>query len=303
MLKRTRKRIELRRLGLVVNPTKKRAPLLADRVCAWADEHGIEVVRRSPEDNAETLDRLERQFPGAGVRDESLSGSDMLVSLGGDGTLLTTVHAVDFAPIPVLGVNLGNMGFLAEIGPDELEAALEAIRLAPIRLDQRMVAAAEIHLGDGRVTTLCGLNDVVLHRTPINPMSRVDVFIAEEYLGTAFGDGVIIATPTGSTGYSLSCGGPVLAPWFTGFVLTPISPHSLNLRPLVYPADNVVEMVPASSDEMMLVIDGQVGLRLCCDDRVRIHRSERMINLVSLNGPDFFEVLRDKLHWAAAPRQ
>ncbi|MBD3400570.1 MAG: hypothetical protein GF399_09585 [Candidatus Coatesbacteria bacterium] len=290
-------RLQLRHVGLVVNPTKPRSDELAERIRRWADNRGLLITERMPEQNANPADMVQRQFPGAGVYDERLADSDLLLSLGGDGTLLTTAHAVGFAPIPILGINLGNMGFLAEVSSEELERTLDALVDCEVPIDRRLVLEAEIELADGRRAVLRGLNDVVLHRTPLNPMSRVDIYIAGDYLGTALGDGVIVATPTGSTGYSLSCGGPVLTPWFDGCVLTTISPHSLNLRPLVYPADNVLEIRPADREEMMVVVDGQLGLRVCCHDKLRVYRSERDVRLIGVDGQSFFQVLRDKLHW------
>jgi NAD+ kinase len=287
----------LKKIGLVVNPTKPEAPLAAEVIRKRCAAEGIRVVEPPPAGNDAPPDRLLRQFPGAGRVDPPTADTDLVVSLGGDGTILTAARLIDYAPVPILGVNVGGMGFLAEITVENLEEALEALLASRYLLDDRLVLEAEVAFADGGRVVLRCLNEIAVHRPAVAGVCELDVKIGGRYLGTTQGDGLIVATPTGSTAYSLSCGGPVLAPWISAFLLTPISPHTLNFRPVVLDSDLDLEVCIRSANPLVLIADGQVGVEVTREDRVNLRRAQRTVSLVRIGPPDFFGVLRDKLLW------
>ncbi len=286
-------------IGLVVNPTKPKALEAAEVIRKRCLENSIRLIEPSYRGSDDSGYRLLRQFPGAGSVDLEMAESDALITLGGDGTILTAARLIDYAPTPILGVNVGRMGFLAEVTVDHLERALEALLTGDYFLDDRLVLEAEATFENGERIVLRCLNDITLHRPAISGICELDVKIDGKYLGTTQGDGLIVATPTGSTAYSLSCGGPVLTPWITALLLTPISPHTLNLRSVVLDSDNVLEISIRSDTPMILIADGQVGLEVTKKDRITLRKAEQTISLIRIDPPDFFDVLRGKLLWGA----
>jgi NAD+ kinase len=283
----------------VVNPTKVEADGAADFIRKRCAAAGIRLVEPSDDPGSEPPGRLLRQFPGAGRVDTAVGSSDLVIALGGDGTILTAARLTDYAPVPILGVNVGGMGFLAEVTVDHLEVALEALLANRYLLDDRLVLEAEVEFADGDRVVLRCLNEIALHRPALAGVCELDVKIGGRYLGTIQGDGLVVATPTGSTAYSLSCGGPVLAPWISAFLLTPVSPHTLNFRPVVLDPDLNLEVRVRSAKELLLIADGQVGVRVTREDRVHLRRTDRTVSLVRIGPPDFFGILRDKLLWGA----
>ncbi|MCX7021704.1 MAG: NAD(+)/NADH kinase, partial [bacterium] len=287
----------LEKIGLVVNPTKPEAGGAADVIRKMCAAEGIRLIEPAAPAKDAPPDRFLRQFPGAGRVDTATADTDLVISLGGDGTILTAARLTDYAPVPILGVNVGGMGFLAEITVDHIEGALEALLAGEYLLDDRLVLEAEVTFADGERVVLRCLNEIALHRPAVAGVCELDVKIGERYLGTIQGDGLIVATPTGSTAYSLSCGGPVLAPWISAFLLTPISPHTLNIRPVVLDPDLDLEVRIRSANPLVLIADGQVGVEVTGEDRVNLRRAEQTVSLVRIGPPDFFGVLRDKLLW------
>lgn len=293
----------LKKIGLVVNPTKPKAAGAAEVIRKRCAAEGIRMVEPPPPGHLRPKakdappDRLLRQFPGAGRVDPSTADTDLVIALGGDGTILTAARLIDYAPAPILGVNVGGMGFLAEITVENIEGALEALLANRYLLDDRLVLEAEVAFADGERVILRCLNEIAVHRPAVAGVCELDVKIGGRYLGTTQGDGLIVATPTGSTAYSLSCGGPVLAPWISAFLLTPISPHTLNFRPVVLDRDLDLEVRVRSANPLVLIADGQVGVEVTREDRINLRRAERTVSLVRVGPPDFFGVLRDKLLW------
>ncbi|HET7275045.1 MAG TPA: NAD(+)/NADH kinase [Longimicrobiaceae bacterium] len=236
---------------------------------------------------------------GAPLREEDLSELDLLLTLGGDGTLLRGARMVAAFGVPVLGVNLGHLGFLTAVAPEELDGALEAVLDGTFVLDERMVLNAEARsaLGESHGSYLA-LNDVVLHRGGVARMIRLAVHAHGEEVGTYSADGIILATPTGSTAYSLSAGGPIVSPSIDCILATPISPHTLAVRPLILPADETVTVeVLSPTEELILTIDGQEGAKLSPGDQLIVTRAETPLRLVRLSGQTFFSTLRRKLKW------
>jgi NAD+ kinase len=230
---------------------------------------------------------------------------DLMISLGGDGTLLRGARLVAPHHTPVLGVNLGHLGFLTSVGPEEMEAALGAIMAGDYWLDTRFTLRAQVIAADGSMSTdHMALNDAVLHKGGFARVIRLAVFVGEdrEEVGEYTADGIILATPTGSTAYSLSAGGAIVAPSMECLLATPISPHTLAVRPLVLPAETRIEVeIREPSAEVVLTLDGQEGEALVNGDRLLVSRGNATVPLVRFHGQSFFSTLRRKLHWGGGP--
>lgn len=224
---------------------------------------------------------------------------DLLVTLGGDGTLLRGARMVAPYGIPVLGVNLGRLGFLTSISPAELDVAFAAILSGTILIDERMVLQVDAERANGeKYGDYLALNDVVLHRGGVARMIRLSVHAHGEEVGTYSADGIILATPTGSTAYSLSAGGPIVAPTLDCIIATPISPHTLAVRPLILSAQETVTVeVLSPTEKLILTIDGQEGADMLPGDRLVVCRAREPLRLVRLPGHTFFSTLRRKLGW------
>lgn len=225
---------------------------------------------------------------------------DLVLTLGGDGTLLRGARAAGPRGVPVLGCNLGRLGFLTHVGREELGTALAAVAKGEHELEERL--ALEVRVPPACVPdddpTFYGVNDAVLHKSGFARLITLRLWADEEEVGHYSADGIIIATATGSTAYSLSAGGPIVVPSMDGLVATPISPHTLAVRPVVFPGTTrlTVELM-SGVDELALTVDGQSGCRLSVGDRVHIVRSAHPLRLVRLPGHSFFQVLRRKLRW------
>jgi len=226
---------------------------------------------------------------------------EFLISLGGDGTLLDTVTLVQNKNIPVAGINFGRLGFLASIGREELQQAIKALARRSYIIDRR----ALLHL-DSNVPLFNGmpyaLNEFAIHKRDISPMIKIHTYLNGELLNTYWADGLILATPTGSTGYSLSCGGPVVFPESGSFVITPIAPHNLNVRPIVVPDNTIISFeVESRADEIICALDSR---RELVDKNVllAVRKENFMMNLVRLNENNFLQTLRNKLSWGLDKR-
>jgi NAD+ kinase len=225
--------------------------------------------------------------------DESIG---CLISLGGDGTLLDTVTLVRDKNIPVMGINFGRLGFLASIGREDLTHAVETLVNHTYVVDERVL----IHV-NANVPLFSdapfGLNELVLHKRDISPMVKIHTYLNGEFLNTYWADGLIISTPTGSTGYSMSCGGPIVFPDARSFVITPIAPHSLNVRPIVIPDNNIISFeIESRSDQYICALDAR---RELVDQKVQvsIKKETFCIQLIRLSENNFLQTLRSKLTW------
>jgi len=232
-------------------------------------------------------------------REELAQGADLIVALGGDGTMLSVARAAGARSVPILGVNLGRLGFLAEVSLDEVIPALEKAVAGDLKVVSRMRLDVRVHRGGQEVGAFLALNDAVITSAQISRMIDVDAYADGTRVTTYHADGLIVATPTGSTAYSLSAGGPLLAPDLAAIVLTPICPHSLTQRPLVLPESAEVEVVPhAPGKRASLTIDGQVGLEVLEEgDRIVIRRSDHPVEIVASPFLDRYEILHAKLRW------
>lgn len=224
---------------------------------------------------------------------------DALLTLGGDGTLLRGARFLDGAGVPILGVNLGRLGFLTSCGVDEFAEALQRFARGEYVAEARMgLTAAAMHGASPIGARWLSLNDVVLHKGGFARVVRFHVMVDDEPIGPYAADGVIVSTPTGSTGYSLSAGGPVVVPTVESIVITPVSPHTLAMRPLVLPPSATVRIQADNGPEQLLVtIDGQVGARVSGGETLVVQRAPAPVRIVRFPGTTFFTRLRHKLGW------
>lgn len=231
-----------------------------------------------------------------------LSGANFLISLGGDGTMLETVALVRKSGIPVLGVNTGRLGFLATVNKDDLEKAIGMLLNAKFTLDQRVLielSGCENCFGDVNYA----LNEFTVHKQESGAMIHVDTYVDGVFLNSYFADGLIVSTPTGSTAYSLSCGGPIMMPDSNNFIITPIAPHNLNVRPIIIPNKKQMSFkVSGRSDSFYVSLDS-VTSSIKPNTEIKIKLADFKFNLVNLEGQHFFGTLRNKLLWGLDKRQ
>jgi NAD+ kinase len=226
---------------------------------------------------------------------------DMVVVLGGDGTLLSIADAIGSAGsgIPMLGVNFGSLGFLTEVTLPELYPSLEAALNGSARIEERMMLRSTTMRKGARFAEHIALNDAVVTKAARSRMIDLSVWVGDEFVTRVKADGLIVATPTGSTAYNLAAGGPIVQPTLDALLLTPIAPHTLTNRPIVIPAGSPVRVQPhiEERDELYVTFDGQAGFQLEHGDEIRICRAEQMLRLIRPSTRSYFEVLRQKLKW------
>ena len=232
------------------------------------------------------------------------SHCDLVIVVGGDGTLLHAAHSLLHNDIPLLGINLGHLGFLAEISPDEIEPQLDQILAGHYIKEQRSVLHASLVRDDEIIATAQAVNDVVVHAMQMVRMIEIETRVNNQHLDTLQADGYIVATPTGSTAYALSGGGPILHPDLDAIVLVPICPHTLSNRPMVINADSQVEIrLPKRNRYTSLAsIDGQINMDFMPGDSLRIEKGQHPLKLIQPKEYGYFNVLREKLRWSAPPK-
>ena len=224
--------------------------------------------------------------------------TDMVVVLGGDGTLISVVRLMGDRQVPILGVNLGSLGFLTEITLDDLCTSLDRCLNGDYRVSERMMLRATVIRDGVELEDKHVLNDVVINKGVLARIIDLETTVNNDYLTTFKVDGLIISTPTGSTGYSLSASGPILHPELECLVITPICPHTLTNRPIVMASDAVITVeLKCMNEAVFLTLDGQVGVELKCGDVIRIAKSEHRTRLVISSSKNYFEILRTKLKW------
>lgn len=278
-------------VGIVSKPSSAQAVHLVPELVNWLLARNIRL-RYDPE-TAVYLGSSDG-IPRADVPD----GCQLLVVLGGDGTLLSAARAIAGRDIPLFAVNLGGLGFLTAITVDEVFPELERAFLGEHRIGMRGMIRCELYRGDDLVAAYEALNDVVITKGTIARMISLDTWVDTQFLCAYKADGLIVSTPTGSTAYSLSAGGPVVFPTVAAFCLTPICPHMLTNRPVIVPDESVIRIVSlAESDTAYLTIDGQVGEPLLRNDAIVCRRSDKVLRLVRPPRMMFFDVLREKLSW------
>ena len=288
---RERAQPEIRRVGLVVKRREERALPVIESLLDWAAARGVEMLAdaREPWFDARMTAATPDQLPDR---------SDLIIVLGGDGTMIATARMVGTRETPVLGVNFGTLGYLTEYTDADLFPALDEIAKGDYALDPRVMIDCAVERDGQPRARAVALNDIVVNKSAIARIIGIDCWIDGRYVTYYRADGLIISTPTGSTAYNLSAGGPILIPSMGAFVLNPICPHTLSNRPLVVPDAVGIELrVRTEDEEVMVTIDGQIGFDLIAGDRVSLRKSATTFNVITPRDRNYFQVLRDKLRW------
>lgn len=287
----------IKRVGVVLKPHQPQALKTICELTLWLGQRGIELAG-GPEIDRE---RIEHETGCAvyEVEPEDLAASsDLVLVLGGDGTMIATARLIGDEEVPVLGVNYGGLGYLTEFRIEELYEALEMILAGDYRLDKRVMLSVELRRSKDIVTVQRVLNDVVINKSALARIIEIEAYLNKQYVSSFRADGLIVSTPTGSTAYNLSAGGPVIFPSMNAVVITPICPFTLSNRPIVVPDDAVIELsMKTANEDVALTLDGQVGFPLTAEDHVIIRKSRTTFNLIQPSNRNYFDVLRDKLRW------
>ena len=277
--------------GIISKPGKAELATIVPKLLHWLRQHGYHIfVDRETEPHAPGVEAVAREEIAA-------RPLRFVVVLGGDGTLLSAARSVARAGVPVLGVNLGSLGFLTEVPLDELFPTLEAIETGSCGVEARSMVHCAVLRKDSQVASYDALNDIVVGKGTVSRLNHCDVYIDGEFVSSYKADSLIVSTPTGSTAYSLAAGGPILMPTMNGFVVTPVGAHSLTHRPLVVPdTSNLIIVVNTGAEQAYLSVDGQIGMPMLDGDRVCCRKSEYQVKLLRVRGT-FFDILRAKLKW------
>ena len=287
-------------IGIIANINKSRVQRTLCEFLAWLSERCDQILV-----GPELMAFIEQDLPKLkAVDEESFAlGSDVVISMGGDGTMLAAARQLDKHQKPLLGINLGSLGFLADVSLDDLYPQMEALLRGEYTIERRLTLCARVQSGNREIAH-AALNDVVVSRGGIPRMIQIEVRVNASYFTTYFTDGIILATPTGSTAYSLAAGGPIVMPSLDAMVLSPICPHTLTARPTVLSSDSLVEIILQSPDrEAFVSVDGQVTQPIDCESRINIRRGSYDIQLIQFKNHNFFDVLRTKLQWGASHRK
>jgi len=276
---------QIRSVGIVVKPNHPEARATAGELSAWLRTKGIDQA-------GEVIEA------GMSDAENSTVNADLIVVLGGDGTMISTARLIGSGDVLVLGINYGSLGYLTDFRIEEMFPAIEAIIGGDYEIDSRVMLEAELLRGNERKAAGRVLNDVVINKAALARIIEIDVHLNELFVNSFRADGLIVSTPTGSTAYNLSAGGPIIYPSMNAVVMTPICPFTLTNRPIVIPDAAVVELMLKEENEgVFLTFDGQTGHRMKAGDRVVIRKSEATFNLVQPSHRNYFDVLRDKLKW------
>jgi NAD+ kinase len=282
---------DIKVVGVISKPGIPHASTIVSDLVAWWKERGVET--RLDHESALYLGR-DDGLP----REQVPEGAQLVIVLGGDGTLLAAARAVAGREIPILPVNLGGLGFLTAITLEQLYPELECALCGEQRLVARRMLHGEVMRDGKSVASYEALNDIVIGKTQIARMIDLETYVDGQYVSTFKADGLIVATPTGSTAYSLSAGGPILFPAVAAICITPVCPHMLTNRPVLVPDTSVIEIIcKAPRKESYLTVDGQVGEPLLENDRVVCQSSKHHVHLIRPPQMFFFDVLRQKLKW------
>ncbi|MDQ3634492.1 MAG: NAD(+)/NADH kinase [Acidobacteriota bacterium] len=282
---------EIKCVGIVVKPNHKEAWKTACELSEWFNDAGLRVLGKPRQEN-EVCDIETAEMK------EFKEEADLIVVLGGDGTMISTARLTGKREILVLGINYGSLGYLTEFRIEEMYDALEAIFEGNFAIETRVMLDAE-HWRDGEcLTTGRVLNDVVINKAALARIIEIEVELNGQYVNSFRADGLIVSTPTGSTAYNLSAGGPIIYPSMNAVVITPICPFTLTNRPIVMPDNSEITLkLINNSEDVVLTLDGQVGYELKPQDVVRIRKSATSFNLVQPPNRNYFDVLRNKLKW------
>jgi len=285
----------MKKIAIIAKVHDPRCLGIAEELIEWLAERGVTAC---VEEHLST--QLRRTSAAESAQSSEIArDAELVVVLGGDGTLIAAARLVGEREVPILGVNLGSLGFLTEITLDELYPSVERCLSGDFEVSERMMLLASVERGGKQVELHRVLNDVVINKGALARIVDMETSVNGQYLTTFKADGLIVSTPTGSTGYSLSANGPIIHPALDSISITPICPHTLTNRPLVVAADAhiSIRLDSALDEAVFLTLDGQVGVKLVGGDLVQIRKAEHATRLIQSRTKDFFEVLRTKLHW------
>ncbi|UCF89596.1 MAG: NAD(+)/NADH kinase [bacterium] len=282
----------MKEIGIITKVTSPHADDVMGRLVPWLTERGVKV--RMQEDYRGLADvdstAVSREYVPDGV--------DLVLVLGGDGTLLSVARLLEGKDKPILGINLGSMGFLTELGLDELFGSLERVLQGEYTVEPRVCLEASLHRDGERIGHYQVLNDVVINKGALARIINLETIVDDQKVTNYQADGLIVSTPTGSTAYCLAAGGPIIEPTMDVIVIAPICPHTLTNRPLVIPGGSRIDLrLISDSGAVFLTLDGQEGTRLNKGDCVRVRASDRKVHLIRTGARNFYEVLSTKLHW------
>jgi len=286
-------KIKLNSVGLVINYEKEKAQEITNWIVDWLSFKKIKVYVEGDKDKGI------RRKDFSCTNEKFFNSVDLIISLGGDGTLLRAAKIAATDGIPIFGVNLGGLGFLTQIGSDNLEIFLEKIYQGKCFLDERMMLDGIVKRKEKEIKKFTALNDIVIGKGAFARLISLATYINDDYVITYSADGLVISTSTGSTAYSLSAGGPIVNPNINSMILTPICPHTLSARPLIIGENDQVRItLELSEEEVMVTIDGQEGFTLEPKDEVIVKKSIYKTRLIAFKEKSFYAILREKLRWS-----
>lgn len=286
----------MKSIGIIANVRKPEVKETVQVIIEWAKKNKVEFYLG--EELVPLIEHREKAFP----REDLPQKAEVIVSLGGDGTMLASAWAVGAKGNPILGINLKSFGFLTGTTADDLENALDRLKRNDFRIEKRMVLKAEITGEDE--PCLYALNDVVIDKGGVARLIQMHLYDNEEFICSYSADGLIVSTPTGSTAYSLASGGPIINPRLNAIIVSPICPHTLASRPIIFlENDRLKVKVEFTGDrDAILTADGQIAKPIKSGKSVVVEKAEHTINLIRFPGSSFYDILRKKLHWGARPK-
>ncbi len=285
----------MKSLGVVANVKKPKVKSTVGRIISWAKRNKIDYF--ITEELSKIVGHKDKAFPVVKLPE----CSQVIVSLGGDGTMLKSARAVGDKGNPILGINLGSIGFLTEITSDNIERTLDRVKREDFVIEKRLCLQAEIQ--GIRDKKLFALNDIVIDKGKVARLIHLHLYDNQEFVCSYSADGLIISTTTGSTAYSMAAGGPIINPKINAIIASPICPFTLALRPMVFSEKNSLKVIVESEHkEAILTLDGQVSVKLDSPSTILIHKARHSINLIKFKERSYYEVLRRKLHWGARPK-
>ncbi|MGB2697774.1 MAG: NAD(+)/NADH kinase [Candidatus Zixiibacteriota bacterium] len=286
----------MKSIGIIANPKKPDVKETVQGIINWAEKNDVEFYLG--QEMVSLVENKEKAFP----RDELPRKAEVIISLGGDGTMLASARAVGKRGNPILGINLKSFGFITEIKANHLDKTLTRLLKKDFRIEQRMVLKAQIM--DDDEPNLYALNDVVIDKGGVARLIQMHLYDNEEFICSYSADGLIVSTPTGSTAYSLASGGPIINPRLNAIIVSPICPHTLASRPIIFLENDRLKVKVESTGERdaVLTADGQVARPVKSGKSVVVEKAEYSINLIKFSESSFYDILRQKLHWGARPK-
>jgi len=286
----------MRSIGITANPNNPQVTQALKRVIKWCRKSRVNFKIDS---NFARLALSSRQFC---QKNRLWQGNDLLVSLGGDGTLLSAAQATGNHQIPILGINLGGLGFLTQLTARDLESGLDRVKKGEFEAEKRLALQIQ-KIKPSRSMVFYALNDAVLHKGEVAHLISFEIWVGKEFICSFTADGVIVSTPTGSTAYSLAAGGPIIHPHMEAIIVTPICPQTMATRPIIFSAqEKLIIKLGRVRSKSQVMLDGQTGFPLHKGDEIQIKKAKHKVTLVKFPEGSFYGILRQKLHWGLLPK-